>query len=252
MDLPLAAGPLAAWLAAAAIHAVSAAAALDGCTRASGAECVHTPDGDLPWSHVVAVVRKGAHVDLAIPVPGDPDVLGTLWDGRPGARVLVAPGASASSPEGESTVLLIGPGTVGAPTESTEWVMASRTASTGSYLRTARSGSEAARVLSGAIRAATADLSALGLDRASPSVHARLDALDAALSRQSLPSVLRSPDLIVRATRILVIGQTALDDDGAAVTGHEMESRTGVLRDLMHAARRALAAAYVDVGTVRA
>ena len=111
---------------------------------------------------------------------------------------------------------------------------------------------QAHRLLLAAARAATERLAAAGLDRPDPTIRSALAALAARIGEQSLPRTLAHPDRLVTACRLALIAEVAQRTDGAAVTAGEASARRDPLRELAAAARRAISAAYTDVGTVPA
>lgn len=241
VDLPLVSGPVAAWLAARAGGACGTADSVAACSRASGTDALAGPDGGrTPW-HVLVESASAGLVHLVLPDHGDPGGLGDLWDGQPGERILIT-GASPLA----SAVTVVRPDPV--------WSIRVHAEADPALLAGLRgaAASDAARLLAAAIREATASLSALGLDRPDPDVRARLARLEEQLQSQPLPRALRHPERIDRASRMLLIARRALAVPGAEVTSSEADARAEPLRELARAARRALGAAYVDVGTVRA
>ncbi len=240
VDLPLTSGPVAAWLAALACGASDLRETVNGCRRASGTETLVGPDGHRTRWDAIAELAAGGTVHLLLPDHGDPAGLGQLWDGRPGERVLLLNTAL------EDTVTILQPD----PT----WCCREVAHTYPGHLVALRgeASSDAARLLAGAIREATGALAALGLDRPDREVRAQLANLEVRLHMQYLPRALRQPERIDSATRMLLIARRALAGPGAAVTSSEAEARAQPLRELARAARRALGAAYVDVGTVRA
>ncbi len=238
VDLPLVTGPVAAWLAAYACDATDSIAAAAACRRASGADDLAGPAGGRTTWEQIAEAATGATVKLLLPDHGDPAGLGGLWDGEPGERVLIL-----SSSRGPS-VYLIRPDpiwrcqVVAAPIDPAVHLLGENPP-------------EAARALVVALREATDVLTALGLDRPVPQIREDLERLEQLLAQQCLPPGLRHPERISQASRMLLIARLALNDSGAAVTAHEVTARSAPVRALAYAARRAIAAAYVDVDTVR-
>jgi len=244
VELPLTIGPVAAWLTATSMGAVDVMTSRRACEEASGRAHVRSPDHEFTWSRIVEAARSASFVDLSLPVPGDPGTT-VAWDGQPGARVSVGtipPGGTAADRLSVIEIRVV----------STElWSVTLRDLRRDQAVGPATSGASAARLLASAVRESADVIASLGLDRPDPRVRQQLLELEGALGGQWLPPTLRSPDRIVTASRILLITSVALDSAGAAITGQEMHARSGPLHVLAAAARRALTAAYLDVGTVR-